>query len=282
MAPHDTDLVPLVQALEVLGVAPTVVDWHEAGTDWSAFDLAVIRSTWDYTGRLDEFLARMAEVAAHTVLANPLPVVRANAEKGYLLDLAAAGVPVVPTTVLRPGDRVEVPDGVEVVVKPTVSAGARDTARYAPADRAEAEAHAALLLGAGRSVLVQPYVPSVEELGETGLVYLTDRFSHGFRKEPLLVDRAAPVDRPRDAPISPRTPSDAEREVAEAALDALGAMVAGADRRRLLYARVDLVRGPGGPMLMELELIEPSLYLHVDPASPARTAAAILEHLSVG
>ena len=138
------------------------------------------------------------------------------------------------------------------------------------------------VLGAGRSVLVQPYLASVEEVGETGLVYLADRFSHGFRKEPLLVDRAAPVDQPRDAPISPRTPSGAEREVAEAALDAVGAMVAGAGREGLLYARVDLVRGPDGPVLMELELIEPSLYLHVDPSAPARAASAIIEHSRVG
>ena len=280
LAPYDTDLVPLVAALEDEGVDATVVDWHLEGVDWAAYDLAVIRSTWDYTGRLDAFLARLEEVDAATTLANPLPVVRANAEKGYLLGLAAAGVPVVPTSVLRPGDRPEVPRDVEVVVKPTVSAGARDTARYAPADRSRAEAHVAELLDAGRSVLVQPYLHAIDEAGETGLVYLADHFSHGFRKEPLLLAEAAPVAGPRDAPISHRTPTAAEHAVAEAAVDAVGTLVEGADRGQLLYARVDLVPGPDGPVLMELELIEPSLYLHVDPAAPARAAAAIVEHVA--
>jgi glutathione synthase/RimK-type ligase-like ATP-grasp enzyme len=165
------------------------------------------------------------------------------------------------------------------VVKPTVSAGARHTGRYQPSQHDEAAAHARSLLEQGRAVLVQPYLAAVDEDGETGLVFVGDRYSHGFRKEPLLHPHAAPAGGPRDAPISPREPTVAERELAEAALDAVAALVTGAGRADLLYARVDLVPGPDGPVLMELELIEPSLYLHVDPAAPARTAAAIVERL---
>lgn len=281
-APHDTDLAPLVGALSAAGVDGRVVEWDDGEVDWDGIDLTVIRSTWSYTDRLDAYLTRLAHVAARTVLVNPLAVVEATVDKGYLRSLAAADVPVVPTEVVRPGEQVTVPRGVEVVVKPTVSAGARDTGRYGPDQRDEAEAHARSLLDRGRGVLVQPYLAAVDSAGETGLVFIGDRFSHGFRKEPLLHPHAPPVGGPRDAPITSREPSAAERDVAEAALDAVAGLAPGLGRGDLLYARVDLVPGDDGPVLMELELIEPSLYLHVDPASPARTAAAIVDRLRTG
>lgn len=277
----DEDLPLLVAALEQVGVSAAVVDWHDDEHDWAAHDLAVIRSPWDYVEHHDAFVATLERIAAATTLANPLDVVKANLDKHYLAALAGAGVPVVPTTVLDPGDDIDLPSDGEVVVKPTVSAGARDTERYPPDEHDGAVEHARRLLEAGRSVLVQPYVASVDEAGETGLVHLGDRFSHAFRKGPILRPDARFVESLyREEEISRREPSADELEVAETVLDAVPAIAPGRTRADLLYARVDLVAGPDGPMLMELELVEPSLFLTTDPGSPHRAAAAIAEALA--
>lgn len=278
---YDEDLPLLVGALHDQGVDAEVVDWHDRSVDWSSYELAVIRSPWDYTDDPEGFRATLRAVAASTTLANPLDVVEVNLDKRYLVALAQAGLPVVPTLLVDPGDEVDLPAGTEVVVKPTVSAGARDTDRYPPARRAEAEAHALRLLAAGRAVLVQPYVESVDERGETGLVYLGDEYSHAFRKGPILrPDTGFVAGLYREEEITAREPTEAEIEVAERVLDAVATIVPGRSRRDLLYARVDLVIGPDGPLLMELELVEPSLFLPIDPASAGRAAAVIGNRLS--
>ena len=277
----DEDLPLLSAALDAAGVAPVVVDWRDEGVDWTAIDLAVIRSTWDYTTQLGAFLERLAAIEDRTPLLNPLAVVRANADKRYLRALASAGVPVVPTDVLEPGDGIRLPEGVPFVVKPTVSAGGRDTERYSPAQRDEARAHAGDLLGAGRAVLVQPYVEGIDGAGETGLVFVGDAFSHAFRKGPILGAGGELVEGLyREEDISARTPSAEELAVAEVVLDAVDGVVSGHSRTDLLYARVDLAPGPDGPVLMELELIEPSLFLHVSDGAAERAAEAIVRRLS--
>ena len=278
----DEDLPLLVEALAALGLAPAVVDWHDEGHDWARHDLVVVRSTWDYTDHLDAFLATLRGIAAATVVANPVGVIAANVDKRYLVRLAAAGVPVVPTTVLEVGDRLEAPDG-PFVVKPVVSAGARDTERYAPEEADLARAHVATLHAVGRAVLVQPYVSAVDDRGETGIVHLADERSHAFRKGPILRPDAAYVEGLyREEDIRPRQPTTAEEAVADAVLDAVGVVAPGATRRELLYARVDLVPGPDGPLLMELELVEPSLFLDTDAGAPGRAAAAIARQLADG
>lgn len=277
----DEDLPLLQAALEAAGVAATVVDWRDDTCDFGRVDLAVIRSTWDYTSQLPAFLETLARIAEQTKLANPLPVVRANADKRYLLALAAAGVPVVPTEVVESGEAVRLPADTPFVVKPTVSAGARDTERYGPAQAEQAAAHAERLLATGRSVLVQPYVEGIDEAGETGMVYVGDQLSHAFRKGPILRPGAAFVEGLyREEDITPRAPSDDERAVAEIVLDAVGAIAPGHDRRHLLYARVDLAPGPAGPLLMELELIEPSLFLPTSEGAATRVAEAVVRHLA--
>lgn len=147
----DEDLPLLGAALAECAVASSVLDWHDASTDWGSVDLIVVRSPWDYTSQVDAFLARLTEIDAATTLANPLDVVRWNADKRYLVELTHAGAPVVPTEVLDPGDSVRVPAGLACVVKPTVSAGARDTERYEPDQAEEAVAHAEALLATGTS-----------------------------------------------------------------------------------------------------------------------------------
>jgi O-ureido-D-serine cyclo-ligase len=271
----DEDLPLLADALARHGVEAEVVDWHDDAVDWRRFPLAVIRSPWDYTWQLDEFLAWADRVSRVTRLANPLPVIQWNTHKRYLVELAQAGAPVVPTTVLEPGDPIELVDAAQIVVKPAVSAGGRDTERY-PADRLdEAHAHAERLLAGGRAVLVQPYLDRIDDDSETSIVYAGDVYSHGFRKGPILAGDTAFVEGLyREEDIGPREPTAAERAVAEEVLDAVGRCLPDCSRTDLLYARVDVAPGPDGePVLLELELTEPSLFLAHAPGAAERVAA---------
>lgn len=278
----DEDLPPLIAALAALGVEAEVADWHDDTVDWARFPLAVVRSPWDYTWQLDAFLAWAERVAAATALANPLPVLRWNTHKRYLVELAGAGAPVVPTLVLEPGDEVELIEAPAIVVKPAVSAGGRDTERYPLALMDDARAHATRLLGQGRSVLVQPYLDAIDDASETSLVYVGDAFSHGFRKGPILAGDTPFVEGLyREEDIGPREPSPAEHVVAERVLDAVAGCLPGLSRTDLLYARVDLAPGPrGDPILLELELTEPSLFLGQSPGAVERTAAAFASGLA--
>ncbi|MGH8827937.1 MAG: ATP-grasp domain-containing protein [Jiangellaceae bacterium] len=272
----DADERLVIPHLRDLGVDAVPAVWDDAGVDWSLFDLAVIRSPWDYHVRRDEFLKWAASVPR---LANPEPIVSWNTDKRYLRDLAAAGNPVVPTSWLEPGDRVELPVTGEYVVKPAVSAGSVDTGRYdlgADDHRDLAIAHAERLLARGATVMVQPYLSAVDTAGETALLFIGGSFSHAIRKGALLdgPDRGTEgLYKPEE--ITSRTPAQAEFEVAA---DVLAAVPGGADQ--LLYARVDLVPGPdGSPVLLELELTEPSLFLGHDAAAARRLAEAIVARI---
>ncbi|MCX7620922.1 MAG: hypothetical protein N2037_08785 [Acidimicrobiales bacterium] len=272
----DEDLAVLCQALADRGIATEVVDWHDPTVAWGSFSAAVLRSPWDYTWHLAEFLDWAERVAAVTALANPLSVIRWNTDKHYLLDLERKGVPIVPTQVVEPCERIEAEllwaqleggRADEIVVKPVVSAGGRDTERFGRDELEAATGHARRLLDAGRSVLIQPYLRSVDERGETAVVFAGDRLTHGFSKGPILVPGVGFVEGVyREERIEPRQPSPAEAEAAQRALDAMSACVPGHDRRDLLYARVDLVLDERGePRILELELIEPSLFLRYIP-----------------
>ncbi|WP_329403312.1 hypothetical protein [Streptomyces melanogenes] len=274
---YDVDLPLIVDALRADGLAAEAVAWDANGVEWGGFDLAVIRSTWDYSGRLDEFLAWADKAGRATRLWNPLSVVRWNSDKRYLPELARRGVAVVPTRVIDPGGRCEeadfaLPTG--VVVKPSVSAGARDTARYEPGRHADAARHARMLLDQGRSAMVQPYLPLVEE-GERALVFLAAEdgltFSHAIRKQPVLTEPNV-IDNFRDAHpgLAPHEPTGAEIRTA---LDALAAVPS---PDTLLFARVDLALDDSrAPVVMELELIEPNLFLQSDPRALERFVSAV-------
>ena len=247
----------LLAALRERGADAEPVVWD--GDDaWEDFDLVVLRGTWDYAERIGEFLAWTDHVAAVSRLLNPAPVVRWNTDKRYLAGLESAGVPIVPTQFLEPGaePRHRFED-VEHVVKPVVSAGSRDTLRIGVHQVDRSRAHTASLLHRQRPVMVQPYLHEVDEHGETALLYLDGTFSHAMRKGPLLTPDMELVDGLfAQEDMSPREPSDAEREVAEAVLAAVPEQYGD-----LLYARVDLLPSPDGPRLLELELTEPSLFL---------------------
>ncbi|EEP70761.1 hypothetical protein MCAG_01088 [Micromonospora sp. ATCC 39149] len=272
----------LLAPLAGRGVAVTVAVWDDPTVDWAAYDLVVLRSPWDYALRRDEFVAWAATVPR---LVNPADVVRWNTDKRYLGELSAAGVPTVPTGWVPPGQAWTPPaTHGEYVIKPAVSLGSQDTGRYDLADpehRELAAAHLRRLSDAGRLAMVQPYLTAVDTAGETGLLYLAGpdglAFSHAIRKGPILVGPDfGPYGLYKAKEISPRTPTANQLAVAERVLAAVPG-----GTRRLLYARVDLIPGPDGmPVLVELELTEPSLFIGYADGAPDRLAAAVVAHLS--
>ncbi len=265
----DPDDRPVIEPLHALGVEAVAAVWDDPSVDWSAFDLVVIRSTWDYAGRLDAYLA-WASAVPH--LLNPPDVVAWNTNKRYLADLAAAGVPTVPTTWLMPGDVVTLPATGRHVLKPAVGAGSLDAAAFSLHDGHEASlarAHATRLLAAQQTVMVQPYLDAIEERGETGLIFIGGDFSHAVGKGAMLTDERELVGGLyKEETIEPRIPTAAELDLAMRALNAVPG-----GPTRLAYARVDLVPDVNGnPLLIELELTEPSLFMGTSPGSANRFA----------
>jgi glutathione synthase/RimK-type ligase-like ATP-grasp enzyme len=273
------DEAGLVAACAAAGVTASWAVWDDPGVDWASADLVVVRATWDYTDRREAFVDWAAGVPH---LANPVAQLAWSSDKTYLLELAAAGVPVVPTRVLADPD--DLPDlgGADLVVKPSVGAGSVGAGRFPagdPSAPARARAHAADLRAHGRTALAQPYLDTVDDRGETDLVFLGGTPSHAVRKAALLDGATVnPLDGPGAAElfvperIRPTTPTDAELRVAAAAL------AAAPGPHPPLYARVDLLPGPDGPVVNEVELVEPSLFLGHAPGSVDRLAARIATH----
>ena len=260
----DAETLPLVAALAERGADARVEPWDTDDdlVGWTAADLVAVRTTWDYTGRRDEFLAWAARVASATVLQNPLAVLEWNSHKRYLTELAAAGVPVVPTRLVPAGTEPDPLGPARVVVKPAVSAGGRGAHRGLGPELDETLAGLVALGDA----LVQPAVESIETEGEVSLIRLGDRWSHAVRKFPpaggfLVHER-------HGGRLQDHEPTPRELEVADAALACSPAPVHA--------ARVDLVRLDGEPVVMELELIEPELFLRRCPDAAGRLAEALL------
>ena len=265
----DPDLPLAAGALRDAGHTVDLLRWDDGATDWAGYDLAVVRSCWDYAWRLGEFLSWAGSVPR---LRNAVQLLRWNTDKTYLRELDRAGLPVVPT-VWDPADAAGLPAAPEWVVKPSVSAGSRDTARWS--DPADALAHVAALTGAGRTAMAQPYLASVDEAGETAMLFLGGRFSHAVRKGPLL-RRGEGVRQDRDSrgDLTRVTPTAAQLDVAGSVLDAVGQLVPGSPAP--LYARIDLVQDAAGrPMVLETELTEPSLFLPQAPEAAASLVRAV-------
>jgi glutathione synthase/RimK-type ligase-like ATP-grasp enzyme len=252
----------------------TFAIWDDPAVDWGAYDLVVVRSTWDYSTRRDDFLAWAQRLGPRLV--NPAAILAWNTDKRYLHELADAGLPVVPTALVEPGETLEPPSG-EYVVKPTISAGSRDTARFhsdVPGDADRAAALAAAIHASGRTAMVQPYIASVDARGETAMLCFGGTFSHAIHKGALL----SPGQEPTSEVFAPetieaRTPSEAERAVA----DQVVAWVTERFGAAPAYARVDLVEdATGAPMVLELELTEPSLFFAHASGAVERFAQVLL------
>ncbi|MGI9019802.1 MAG: ATP-grasp domain-containing protein [Solirubrobacterales bacterium] len=275
-----TDDERLAGALTALDAVVEIVPWDREGTRWDRFDLVVVRSTWDYASRRDEFVGWAESVGPH--LCNGAGLIRWNSDKRYLADLARSGIRVVDTEYLPPGSRAPAIEH-EVVVKPAVSGGARDTGRFTPARAAEAHELIAAIHGAGKTAMLQPYNASVDALGETAVVMIDGAFSHALRKGAVLrPDEVAPV---RDdglgaAEIMYDGDLVGPGAASELELRAARDVVAELEHRfgeRPLYARVDLLAdGEGEPEVIELEAVEPNLYHDHAPGSAERFARAIV------
>ncbi len=265
----------LLDALCELGIRARPEVWTRTPRGgWDGYDLVVLRSTWDYTFALERFL-RWGRALGPRLLNAP-DVVAWNADKGYLNDLERAGVRAVPTERLAPGAAFEPPPG-RFVVKPAVAAGARGAAVYDEVRRDEARRHVAALHADGLAVLLQPYLDAVDgPEAETALVHIDGALSHTMRKGPLLALGQAPEDGLFAAEDMRRV--SPEPDVLE---------LAGRAHRWVaerfgtpLYARVDILRdGHGAPAVLELELIEPSLFLDHEPGSAQALARAIIGRL---
>ena len=281
----DEDLPLLLSTLAESSIVAEVVDWDARDIDWSTFDAVVLRSTWDYAERAAEFLAWVDAVSARTQFLNPANIVRWNIDKHYLDALANAGIATVPSRYVEPLDKVETAlrdfldefdDAQDFVVKPCIGAGSRDARRHARDDVAAAINQMNGLLDQCRSVLLQPYLDRVDSAGETALIYCEGVYSHAIRKGPLLTRGADSTDR-LFAPeqIEARQPDAQERALADRIVAAIP------DPAPLLYSRVDLIRGTtGDPLLLELELVEPSLFFAHGSGSAQRYAAALARRVS--
>jgi glutathione synthase/RimK-type ligase-like ATP-grasp enzyme len=245
--------------------------WNDATVDWQRYDRVVIRSTWDYTIQLDAYLGWCRAVGPERLRNRP-DLVQFSSDKRYLDQLRA---PTVPTTFLAEGDPLPELSG-EVVVKPTVSAGARDAGRFSPARYDEATALIDAIRDSGRTAMIQPYLARVDELGETTIVYIGGEPSHAVRKQPLLradapTKRTANPAAPQRPVITATEPTEAERRLADAVHTEIAERFSAP-----LYARIDLIPDQHGePVVSELELIEPHLYLAHSPPAARRLADAV-------
>ncbi|MFS0886061.1 ATP-grasp domain-containing protein [Aeromicrobium sp. 179-A 4D2 NHS] len=262
------------EAARLLGA--DFVVWNDPAVDWSQYDHVVIRSAWDYTIQRDEFVAWVRSLGDR--VSNQPDLIAFNSDKAYL---GALGVPTVPTTYVVPGADAPPLRG-EVVVKPTVSAGGRDTGRFDPDHHDEARELIARITGEGRVAMVQPYVEGVDARGETAVVFLDGELSHVLHKKPVLRTQGTqplldPDDPSSEAAIMHDDDLVTAAEATPEFLDLAHAAVAELSGRfgTPLYVRVDMVPGPSGPVVMELEAVEPCLYLDLVPGAAERLAAAV-------
>jgi hypothetical protein len=268
-------------AMAALGLDATTAVWSDRRVRWDEFDLVVANGAWDNIHRPAEFLEWVDLVAENGVpLVNSPATLRWNIDKRYLGDLAAAGVPTVPTTWVAAGQvaaaaRVELPEG-EVVVKPAVSGGGFRTARYEAAEHDRARAHVADLVAAGSTAMIQPYQSSVDEGGEVGVIALGGLVSHAISKGPMIRRGVRPGDTlVGNEVIRPASPDAGQLGVVVQAL-AAAEVVHGPTA----YARVDLVRlDDGSPALLELELLDPALFFEHHPEGATRLARVLRERL---
>lgn len=292
----------LVPTLKDLGITAEPAVWDDPKVDWDAYDLTVVRSTWDNMQRSEEFLDWADTVPR---LENPAPAIRWNTDRRYLLELDKAGVPVIDTIWLDPGAHLSkravhsrMPAFGDFVVKPVISAGPREVGRYQPVSaqsRSKAIEHTMRLLDSGRWVMIQPYVTSIDTHGEVCLTFINDEFQHAVRRKALL---GGPHRKTVGLALYSNESMTSVSVTAEQ-LDVARRALAEAHRlsgvtKPFLYARVDLVTGEPssstkdlrlvtkeGPMVIEIEVVDPSLTMRHSGGNPtaANFAAAIASRI---
>jgi hypothetical protein len=280
MPPEFRDDEQLARALRARGAVTAIEPWDDPDVDWDPFELVVIRSTWNYARRREAFLDWVDRIGER--LHNAPPLIRWNSDKRYMGDLADAGLRVVETRYVEPGADLPELEG-EIVVKPNVSAGGRDTGRFGPATHDSARELIASIQASERAAMIQPYQSTVDSIGETAVLCIDGEPAHALRKRAVLrPDEVAPV---RDDGIGaaeimydPGLVTAVEATPAE--LDHARAVVAHLRERfdyLPLYARVDTIPGTDGEaVLMEIEAIEPNFYLDQAPATAELVVDAIM------
>ncbi len=274
----DYDMPLLLEAVRAAGIEVDEVCWDDESIDWSTYKQVVIRSTWDYHRHHDEFMQWVRAVSSVSTISNSLDVIAWNTDKHYVAEVAEMGLPVVPTRFIEPSDTDWLDDVSmllatgDVVVKPTISAGSNDTERHSNIDIAQK--HISELLSAQRSVMLQPYLNDVDVESETGLVFIDGKFSHAFAKGALLAQaKNMTSGLYAEEEIVIRQPTDEQLLIGERAVKWLTSRFG-----KLLYARVDLLPTAYGPVIIELELTEPSLYLLLHPDAATELANALISH----
>jgi glutathione synthase/RimK-type ligase-like ATP-grasp enzyme len=266
---------PLARAaLSKLGIDAVAAVWSDPAVEWSSFDLVVANGAWDNIHYPAEFLAWVeARELDGVPLVNSPATLRWNLDKRYLGELEAMGVAIVPTTFVEPGTppASELGTG-EVVVKPSVSGGGFQTARYRPDEHDRARSHVRSLLDGGWTAMVQPYQSTVDTVGEVGLIFVGGAFSHAMHKDPMIRRGVGPTPSLIDNQIvTPAKPSPAQLELAHDAVAAAEQLLG-----PTAYARVDTVLGVDGrPALLELELLDPVLFFATDPDGADRFARVL-------
>ncbi len=264
----DPDLPLALAALRESHLEAEAVVWDDPAVDWADFDLVIVRSTWDYSGRRPEFLKWARGVEEVTVLANPVRCLAKNTDKTYLRQFALRGIPTIPTVWFEPGDdptaceQTLAATGWErFVVKPNIGDG---VFRAVPLDTAqEAAAVAAALVTRGLVALIQPYLSVVERAAELSVVVLGGAVSHAVTRVGTEATEVAAVDVPAGV-------ADTVREV----------LAFTCEDPPLLYARVDFIPDGDQWLVMEYEATEPRLFLETAAAAPARFARAVRAALS--
>ncbi len=266
--PETNLLVTELKALEVTG---EIVSWQAQDVDWTATDMVLVRTPWDYIYKLEAFLAWLDTTAEAAPVYNAPDIIKWNIHKHYLVDLLQRGVDVIPTQYVSQGQHVHLADldllrdAPGLVIKPAVSVGAIGTGYFKTVSDA-AQAHLDSLLQKD-DALIQPFVPAIQTRGETSLVYFAGVFSHGVIKVPAVGDYR--IHKEYGGTYTPYEPTNAEKALAEQSLAAVG--------EALSYARIDMVLTDTGPLLMEMELIEPELYFPYADGSAQRFAQVIAE-----
>lgn len=289
-APYvDTDLPFLKTGLTASGFIPKIVIWNDPDVDWAVFELIVIRSPWDYPDSPAEFLAWLDRVDTLAPVLNAPSLIRWNIDKVHLRELGAiSDVPIVPTTFcLTSAEVLAAVTGLgrgQVVIKPSVSAGSQNTGLFESDDPA-AFTLAEQILALGKTVMVQPAIPTVQERGERALLYFDGVFSHAISKGPLLAVGGGLRGGSYVEEIQPVTPTPQERSVGDQLIDAVRTVLLARGLSEFealpLYARVDIVDDPTmGPLVLEAELFEPSLFIDTDPDAVGRFVEAVSRRMT--
>ncbi len=265
MCDVDLDMDAVIAELQRLHISAAAVAWETPGVNWADFSLVLIRSPWNYHERLTEFLAWAQQVDQVTKLMNPLPLIRWNSHKSYLIELQKNGIPMIPTQFIEQGSRFNVdqlPEG-ELIAKPAIGIGSSGIIKGQKTDhKVQEKLH---LLTQQGDVLVQPFSPNIQTEGETSLIFFGGEYSHAVQKVPTSGDFRVQAQHGGTSVQVEPTPE--QRRLAEKTIAQLQYPVA--------HARVDMIHWDNQPVLMELEAIEPDLFLRESPTAIEHYAASI-------